>query len=132
MLGPVKHLYFQSQPIWHHALEPALVAAKASGKRVLLTVGRIDCGGSRALVEKTISKEEIFDYLVEHFECVCRDADALDDRERELVARMRKAERTPFNLFVDADGKLLLETSGGRPAAVFLNDLVEAATKKPL
>jgi len=128
----VTHLYFQSKPIWHHDLGEALAAAKASGRRVFLTIGRIDCGGSRALVEKTISKEEIFEYLTDRFECVCRDADALDDREKALVARMRLSERTPFNLYLDADARLVLETAGGRPAAVFLDDLVVAATKKPM
>jgi hypothetical protein len=123
------HPYFQSTPIWHRDLEGALAEAAATGRRVFLVVGRIDCGGSRALVEKTISKEEIYDYLVERFVCVARDADALTDTERALVARMRNAERTPYCLYLDADGRLVLESGGGRPAAVFLNDLVEAATR---
>ncbi len=125
------HPYFQSQPIWWSSLPDALAEAGRSGKRVLLAVGRIDCGGSRALVEKTLSKEEIFDYVAERFVCVARDADALTDEEQALVRRMRSAQKTPFLLYLDAAGALVLETSGGRPAAVFLNDLVEAATRAP-
>jgi uncharacterized protein YyaL (SSP411 family) len=103
------HPYFQSRPIWQASLAEGLREASAQGKRVFLTIGRIDCGGSRALVEKTISKEEIFEYLVERFTCVALDADALPD---------------------DASGALVLDTAGGRPAAVFLNDLVEGATRR--
>ena len=43
---------------------------------------------------------------------------------------MRNAERTPYCLYLDATGALVLESGGGRPAAVFLNDLVEAATRR--
>ncbi len=125
-----RHLYFQSPPIWHIDLDEALATARTERKRVLLQVGRIDCGGSRALIEKVLAKEEIFDYVVEHFVCVARDADSLDDRERALIGKMRNTARTPYCLFLADDGALVLETAGGRPAAVFLNDLVEAATKK--
>jgi hypothetical protein len=128
------HPYFQSVPIWQTSLPDALAEAAATGRRVFLQIGRIDCGGSRALVEKTIAKEEIVDYLQERFVCVARDADALDDTERALVGRMRGAQqgapRTPLCLYLDASGALVLETSGGRPAAVFLNDLMEAATRR--
>lgn len=123
------HPYFQSKPIWLTSLPTALEQAGALGKRVFLQIGRIDCGGSRALVEKTIAKEEIFDYLTERYVCVARDADALSDDEKALVAKMRNRERTPFCLYLTSTGALVLETAGGRPAAVFLNDLVEGATK---
>lgn len=131
MLGLVQaHPYFQCQPIWWPSLTDAQREAAASGRRVFLTIGRIDCGGSRALVEKTLSKEEIFDYLTERFACVALDADRLGDVEQALVARMRNHERTPFCLYLDAEGGLVMETAGGRPPAVFLNDLVEAATRR--
>ena len=123
------HPYFQSKPIWTDSLPDALREAAEKQKRVFLQIGRIDCGGSRALVEKTISKEEIFDYLTERYVCVARDADALTPDEQALVARMRNKERTPFCLYLTDAGALVLETAGGRPAAVFLNDLVEGATK---
>jgi len=128
--GLAAHPYFQSKPIWLTNLDETLAEATQAGRRVFLQIGRIDCGGSRALVEKTISKEEIFDYLTERFICVARDADALTPAEQALVGKMRNAGRTPYCLYLDAAGALVLETSGGRPAAVFLNDLVEAATTR--
>ncbi len=124
------HPYFQSPAIWQPTLAEGRAAAAAAGKRVFLTIGRIDCGGSRALVEKTIAKEEIFEYLVDRFACVALDADALCDEARALVARMRSGSKTPLCLYLDAGGALVLDTAGGRPAAVFLNDLVEAATRR--
>ena len=124
------HPYFQSTPIWHPSLSDALAVAQASNKRVFLSIGRIDCGGSRAMIEKTISKEEIYEYLVERFVCVASDADALTDEEKALVGRMKSGTKTPYSLYLAATGELVLDTAGGRPAAVFLNDLVEAATRR--
>jgi len=124
------HPYFQSQPIWQPTLADALREAAATQRRVFLTIGRIDCGGSRALVEKVIGKEEIFEYLVDKFVCVALDADALDDQAQKLVARMKSGSKTPLCLYLDAAGTLVLDSAGGRPAAVFLNDLVEAATRR--
>jgi thioredoxin-related protein len=124
------HPYFQSRPIWDDSLSDARKHAAEQGKRIFLTIGRIDCGGSRALVEKTISKEEIFEYLVERFVCVARDADALDDDERALVATMRSGQKTPLCLYLDEQGRVVLDTAGGRPPAVFLNDLMEGATRR--
>jgi hypothetical protein len=124
------HPYFQSKPIWQPTLAAALAEAAQCGRRVFLSIGRIDCGGSRALVEKTIAKEGIFEYLVDKFVCVALDADALDADARDLVARMKTGGRTPLCLYLDGQGALVLDTAGGRPAAVFLNDLVEAATRR--
>jgi hypothetical protein len=124
------HPYFQSPAIWHPTLASALAAVQGSERRVFLTIGRIDCGGSRALVEKTIGKEEIFEYLTERFACVALDADALTADVQALVERMKTNKKTPMCLYLDAEARLVLDTSGGRPAAVFLNDLVEAATRR--
>jgi hypothetical protein len=124
------HPYFQSPPIWHPTLASALADVAGSDRRVFLTIGRIDCGGSRALVEKVIGKEEIFEYLTERFASVAVDADAQTPDVEALVLQMKTGKKTPMCLYVDASGKLVLDTSGGRPAAVFLNDLVEAATRR--
>jgi hypothetical protein len=43
-----------------------------------------------------------------------------------LVARMAQHERTPLCLYLSAEGELTHSTSGGRPPAVFLSDLLEA------
>jgi hypothetical protein len=130
------HPYFQSAPIWHPTLASALADVQAGDRRVFLTIGRIDCGGSRALVEKTIGKEEIFEYLTERFACVALDAEQLTPDAEALVAQMKTGQpakrTTPMCLYVDGQGRLVLDTTGGRPAAVFLNDLVEAATRRVL
>jgi len=93
---------------------------------VLVVVGRQSCGGSRALVEKTIGKEEIQEYVDAHYVCVAGDADAPEPAVAALVARMAQHDRTPLCLYLSAEGALMHSTSGGRPPAVFLSDLLEA------
>jgi hypothetical protein len=65
-VGPADIRTFISQVFWHDALAEGLVAPAESSRAVLLVVGRQSCGGSRALVEKTIGKEEIQEYLDGH------------------------------------------------------------------
>jgi hypothetical protein len=89
---------------------------------VLLVVSRQSCGGSRALV----GKEEIQEYVDAHYACVAGDADSPEPAVAALVARMAQRDRTPLCLYVSADGELMHSTSGGRPSAVFLSDLLEA------
>ena len=93
---------------------------------MLLVVGRQSCGGSRALVERTIAKEEIHEYLDAHYVCMTGDADALEPTVAALMARMTQHDRTPLCLYLSAEGALMHSTSGGRPPAVFLSDLLEA------
>jgi hypothetical protein len=121
-----RHPHFLSPLVWHATLAEGLVAARESKRAVLLVVGRQSCGGSRALVEKTIAKEEILEYLAAHYVCVAGDADAPEPAVAELVARMPQHDRTPLCLYLSADGALMHSTSGGRPPAVFLSDLLEA------
>jgi hypothetical protein len=120
------HLHFTSPQSWHRQLDAALVAARTGGKCVLVQVGRVTCGGSRALVEKSVAKDEILDYLDAHFECVSADADAPAPEVAQLIAQMPQHERTPFLLYLAGDGRLVHSTSGGRPPAVFLADLIQA------
>jgi hypothetical protein len=77
-------------------------------------------------VEKTIGKEEIQEYVDAHYVCVAGDADSPEPAVAALVARMAQHERTPLCLYLSADGAFLHSTSGGRPPAVFLSDLLEA------
>ena len=115
-----------SPHFWHATLADGLVAARDSRRAVLVIVGRQSCGGSRALVEKTIAKEEIHEYLDAHYVCVASDADAPEPAVAALVGQMAQHDRTPLCLYLSAEGKLLHSTSGGRPPAVFLSDLLEA------
>ncbi len=126
----MRHPWFndRARVPWHARLADARAAA--DGKRVFVLVGRASCGGSRALVERTITKDEIAEFLNGHFVAVAADADAPDPDLAALLPSLPRREPTPLCLYLAPDGRLLLSTAGGRPAAVFLNDLVEASSKK--
>ena len=126
MGGAGRHPHFVSPVFWHPSLAEGLVTARESKRAVLLVVGRQSCGGSRALVERTIAKEEINEYLDAHYVCVAGDADAPEPAVAALVATMAQRDRTPLCLYLSAEGSLMHSTSGGRPPAVFLSDLLEA------
>ena len=128
--GPHPHFDEQRTTPWYRALEPGLAAAQASGRRVLLQVGRRSCGGSRALIEKTLPKEEIAEFVNEHFVCVAIDSDQPSEAVAALLAQAPRHEPTPVCLYLSADGRLLHSTVGGRPAAVFLRDLTEAQARR--
>jgi len=121
-----RHPHFLSPLVWHASLAEGMAAARESKRAVLLVVGRQSCGGSRALVEKTIAKEEILEYLDSHYVCAAGDADSPEPAVAALVARMPQHDRTPLCLYLSAEGELMHSTSGGRPPAVFLSDLLEA------
>ena len=121
-----RHPHFLSPLLWYASLAEGLVAAGETKRAVLLVVARQSCGGSRSLVEKTIAKEEILEYLDSHYVCVAGDVDAPEPAVAALVARMPQHDRTPLCLYLSAGGVLTHSTSGGRPPAVFLSDLLEA------
>ena len=125
-----RHPQFVSPLFWHASLAEGLVAARETKRAVLVVVGRQSCGGTRAMVEKTIAKEEIQEYLDGHYVCVAGDADAPEPAVAALVARMAQHDRTPLCLYVSAEGELMHSTSGGRPPAVFLSDLLEAPHRR--
>jgi hypothetical protein len=125
-----RHPQFVSPVFWHASLAEGLVTARESKRAVLLVVSRQSCGGSRALVEKTIAKEEIHEYVNAHYVCVAGDADTPEAAVAALVARMAQHERTPLCLYLTAEGELTHSTSGGRPPAVFLSDLLEAPHRR--
>jgi hypothetical protein len=121
-----RHPHFLSPLLWHASLAEGVVAARESQRAVLLVVGRQSCAGSRTLVEKTIAKEEILEYLDAHYVCVAGDAVSPEPAVAALVARMPQHDRTPLCLYLSAQEELMHSTSGGRPPAVFLSDLLEA------
>ena len=125
-----RHPHFVSPLFWHASVAEGLIAARESQRAVLLVVGRQSCGGTRALVEKTIAKEEIQEYLDSHYVCVAGDADAHEPAVAALVARMAQHDRTPLCIYLSAEGELMHSTSGGRPPAVFLSDLLEAPHRR--
>jgi hypothetical protein len=124
------HPWFTSGLEWQATLDAALVEAQATGKRLMLVVGRATCAGTRALVERTLAKEEIEEFTRAKFVVVAADLDALEPRAAELVAAAPVKAPTPLILYVAVDGRLLLSTAGGRPPAVLLNDMLGATAKK--
>jgi hypothetical protein len=127
-----RHLHFDDRQAvtWHHALSPALEEAAQTGKCILVHLGRADCGGSRALIERVLPKEEITEALRAGFICVCVDLAKLDDPPiAERLATLPRRDPTPVCMFLDCTGRVVHSTIGGRPPAVFLRDLTEAQFK---
>lgn len=129
---PGRHLYFDDRAAvpWHRSLAAALFQARDQGKRVLIVIGRRDCGGTRALIEKIVPKQEIADELRASFVCVCSDQGSQEEAVSALTHHAPRREPTPLCLYTNADGRLLHSTVGGRPAAVFLRDLTEAHARR--
>lgn len=129
---PGRHLYFDDRAAvpWHIRLDAALAQARDEHKRVLIVVGRRDCGGTRALIEKIFPKQEITDELRAGFVCVCSDSGSIEDAVRARMHSAPRSEPTPLCLYTDAEGRLVHSTVGGRPAAVFLRDLTEAHARR--
>jgi hypothetical protein len=126
----VRHPWFVSPLDWHAHLDEALAAARADGKRVFLLCGRASCGGSRALVERTLAKDEIAEYTAQHFVLMASDADAPAPEVAALVDGLAQKAPTPVCIYLDGDGRLLGSTAGGRPPAVLLNDLLGIVARK--
>jgi hypothetical protein len=120
------HPHFASEIVWHARLADALAEARASGKRVFVAHGGARCAGTRALVEKVLAKDEIAEYVAANYVAVASDVAAPDPDVAALLAQIPKREPTPVCIYLDASGKLLSSTAGGRPPAVLLNDLVFA------
>lgn len=127
-----RHPFFDDRRAvrWHLELAPALTEAQASGRRVFVCLGGPKCGGTRALVEKTIWKEEIAEYLNKHFVSVAVDPAHPEPELQAVISGIQKKEPTPLCLYLGSDGHLVMSTVGGRPPAVFLNEMMEGATRK--
>jgi hypothetical protein len=131
-MGDGRHPYFPVGKLvpWEDRLAPALAAARASGRSVLLIHGRQTCGGTRALCEKTIAKQEIAEFLNQHFVALASDADHPDPQVAALVAALPRREPTPVVAYLDAAGAAVHSTAGGRPPAVFLSDMTDALGRR--
>lgn len=130
-----RHPYFDDRAAapWFVALDAGLDAARGDGRCVLLVVSRPDCGGTRALVERVMPKEEIAEALQESFVCISADARAPEPGVGALLGQLTKTEPTPVCIYLDARAavpRVLHSTAGGRPPAVFLRDLTEALAKR--
>ena len=113
-----RHPHFVSPLAWHASLAEGLVAARESKRAVLLVVGRQSCGGTRALVERTIAKEEIHEYLDAHYVCVAGDADSPEPAVAELVARMPQHDRTLAPPWVSNSAAVAMNWPSGEKATL--------------
>jgi uncharacterized protein DUF255 len=127
-----RHPHFNDRRavFWYRTLAEGLAEAARAERRVFVQVGRQSCGGSRALVEKTMLKDEIAEYVNAHFVAVAADADAPDPDVLALLPSLPRREPTPLCIYLAADSRVLHSTAGGRPAAVFLQDMTEAVGRK--
>lgn len=136
MDGAGRHPYFDDRGAapWFVSVEAGLAAARAADRRVLLVVCRPDCGGSRALLERVLPKEEIAEAVQESFICISADSRAPAPEVARLLAQLPKTEPTPVCIYLDprapGEPRVLHSTAGGRPPAVFLRDLTEALAKR--
>ena len=128
--GP--HPYFDDRRTirWHARLADALAEARENGKRVFVAYGHPKCEGTRALIERTIWKEEIADFLNRNFISLAVDAGHAEPEIAALLPQLAKQAPTPLAIYLANDGRLLHSTAGGRPAAVLLQDMTEALRKK--
>jgi uncharacterized protein YyaL (SSP411 family) len=127
------HPWFTSALVWHVGLDEAIAEATAKQKRLMLVIGRATCAGTRALVERTLAKEELEEFVREKFALVAADADEPefgDPRVREIVEALPVKAPTPLIAYLTLDARTLLSTAGGRPPAVLLNDMLNATTRK--
>lgn len=124
------HPYFTSALDWRTRLDDALADAKTAQKRIMLVVGKPLCGGTRALIERTLQKEELEAYTPEKFVLLAADADALEPRVAEIVATLPVRAPTPLIVYLSVDGRVLSSTAGGRPPAVLLNDMLGATSRR--
>ncbi len=120
------HPFFASPLDWHDSFDGALLQARAEGTCVLAVHGHRLCGGTRALVERSLRKEELVEFVVGKFVMLASDSDAPGSWFAGVADGLAKREPTPLCLYFDATGKLVSSTAGGRPPAVLLNDMMQA------
>lgn len=130
-----RHPFFDDRAAvsWHYTLAEGAAAAAANGQRIWIAVTHPDCGGSRALIERVLPKEEISEELRAGFACVCADARDPEPAVAALLSQAPRREPTPVSLYAAAEEggpRLVHSTAGGRPAAVFLCDLTDARTRR--
>ena len=123
------HPYFTSGLDWH-PWDDALADAKAKQLRVFVAHGNRFCSGTRALIERTLAKEEVAEMMAKHFVAVASDADELHPAIAALLEKLPKREPTPVCIYLDGDGNILASTAGGRPPAVLLNDMLGAISRR--
>jgi len=123
------HPSFTSPLVWVTSLDAALAEAKATSKAVFVVHGGARCIGTRGFVEKTLAKDEVVELVADRFIALASDADTPDVQLAALVAGLPRQAPTPVCVYLAPSGAVLLSTAGARPAAVLINDMLEASYK---
>ncbi len=124
------HPHFTSGLRWTTSFSEALSEAQSNHRAVFLVYGAADCQGTRGLIERTLSKEEVSEMVTARFVCLAAAPVDPPPEVSALVASLARNTPTPLCLYLDANGKLLHSTAGGRPAAVLINDMLESLSKQ--
>jgi hypothetical protein len=125
-----RHPYFTSGLEWALSLAEAKSLAQNDHRKIFIAHGHRFCSGTRALIERTLQKEEVAEMMAKNFVAVASDNDAPDPDITSLLPQLPKREPTPLCIYLDAGGKLLASTAGGRPPAVLLNDMLGAMSRR--
>ncbi len=124
------HPYFTCPISWHTKLADAMADAREHDRLVMILHSRVQCGGSRALVEKSLRKDELSEVIERDFVPLASDADHPEPDVLALIAGLPAKEPTPLCIYVSTDGRVVQSSAGGRHPAVLLNDLQQAWTKR--
>src|SRR3954453_18910755 len=106
------HPYLTSGLDWHPR-ESALADAKARNRRGFVAHGHRFCSGTRALIERTLAKEEVAEVMAKHFIAVASDSESPHPAIAGVLDKLPKREPTPVCIYLDGDGKVLISTAGG-------------------
>lgn len=125
--GPHPHFDDRGSFKWFQSLAAASAAAKAAGKLIFVEYGRQACGNCRDLVENVMTRAEVKKVLDEKFVMCAIDCDQPDPAVRAIgAAHMSYARALPFLMYLDAEGKFLAGSQGGKSAKDLLAELAAA------
>jgi hypothetical protein len=125
-----RHPLFTSPLRWHERLVEAVAAARDHNRRVMVVHGA--CAGTRLMVERTLAKEELVEFIEKHFILLASRAESVDAELGPLLEALPRREPAPVVLYlaVDRDApRVVHSTVNGRAPAVLLNDMLDGTTR---
>jgi hypothetical protein len=126
------HPDFTSPLRWEVRLADAITVARESHRSVLVVHGSATCAGTRLMVERTMAKEEIVEFVDAWLVPLASRAESTEPEVEALLATLPRRAPTPVLLYlaVDDDGtRLVHSTVNGRAPAVLLNDMLDGTTR---
>jgi hypothetical protein len=125
------HPLFTSPLRWHVRLADAVAAARESHRSVVVVHGSATCNGTRLMVERTMAKEEIVEFVEAGLVPLASRPEATEPEIEAMLATLPRRTPTPVLLYlaVDENGaRLVHSTVNGRAPAVLLNDMLDGTT----